>query len=143
MRISDWSSDVCSSDLLFASARRIFQKALITRYIGRIQLGDFMAKGILVIAVIELRAVGPIKAVKGADWLQRDILRHFMAGQLPQLTQGARVRDDVRSGIKSEAVLFPDIGSAYGPVAPSDTRGCYTCGFESHDASRVWKEGCV
>src|SRR3546814_5891196 len=83
MRISDWSSDVCSSDLekgrcaqldisLFASARRIFQKALITRYIGRIQLGDFMAKGILVIAVIELRAVGPIKAVKGADWLRSE-----------------------------------------------------------------------
>src|SRR3546814_5727689 len=63
-----------------------------------------MAKGILVIAVIELRAVGPIKAVKGADWLQRDIFRHFMAGQLPQLTQGARVRDDGRSGIKGEAV---------------------------------------
>src|SRR3546814_19206394 len=98
MRISDWSSDVCSSDL-----------------------------GILVIAVIELRAVGPIKAVKGADWLQRDIFRHFMAGQLPQLTQGARVRNDGRSGIKGEAVLFPDIGSAAGPVAPFDHSGCDTC----------------
>src|SRR3546814_11381754 len=109
MRISDWSSDVCSSDLkgrcaqldisLFASARRIFQKALITRYIGRIQLGDFMAKGILVIAVIELRAVGPIKAVKGADWLQRDIFRHFMAGQLPQLTQRSEERRVGKEGV--------------------------------------------
>src|SRR3546814_15233218 len=97
-----------------------------------------MAKGILVIAVIELRAVGPIKAVKGADWLQRDIFRHFMAGQLPQLTQGARVRDDGRSGIKGEAVLFPDIGSAAGPVAPFDHSGCDTRSEER----RVGKE-CV
>src|SRR3546814_19625514 len=118
MRISDWSSDVCSSDLLFASARRIFQKALITRYIGRLQLGDFMAKGILVIAVIELRAVGPIKAVKGADWLQRDHFRHFIAGQLPHLPQGARLRDDGCSGIKVYTVLFPAQASAPGPVAP-------------------------
>src|SRR3546814_18162986 len=87
------------------------------------QLGDFMAKGILVIAVFELRAVGPIKAVKGADWLQRDTFSHFMAGQLPQLTQGARVRDDGRSGLTGDAVLFPDIGSPPGPVATYEPRG--------------------
>src|SRR3546814_12885268 len=96
-----------------------------------------MAKGILVIAVIELRAVGPIKAVKGADWLQRDIFRHFMAGQLPQLTQGARVRDDGRSGIKGEAVLFPDIGSAAGPVAPFDHSGCDTRGLQPDRESQA------
>src|SRR3546814_244130 len=82
MRISDWSSDVCSSDL-------------------------------------------------------RDICGHCMAGQLPQLTQGARVREDGRSGIKGEAVLFPDIGSAAGPVAPFDHSGCDTCGLQPDRESQA------
>src|SRR3546814_3924117 len=60
-----------------------------------------------------------------------------MAGQLPQLTQGARVRDDGRSGIKGEAVLFPDIGSAAGPVAPFDHSGCDTCGLQPDRESQA------
>src|SRR3546814_17145183 len=60
-----------------------------------------------------------------------------MAGQLPPLTQGAMVRDDGRSGIKGEVVLFPDIGFAAGPVAPFEHSGCDTCGLQPERESQT------
>src|SRR3546814_1528828 len=103
MRISDWSSDVCSSDLLAAAAERPHAVPHRPRFTQRQEGQHCMAKTPhldtirLERAKLESRLAAIIEREKEAEAVQRDAGRSALLAALDRVEVGAMERSDARS----------------------------------------------
>ncbi len=103
-------------------AGSIVEKALISRQVGRVELGNFVRQRSIVVRIIEVSAIRPIESVKGHDRIEDDVVGHAAPRKRPKFLQAVRVRNDSWTGIESEAVLLPEIGAPARLVACFDDR---------------------
>src|SRR3546814_2398756 len=100
MRISDWSSDVCSSDLLAAAAERPHAVPHRPRFTQRQEGQHCMAKTPhldtirLERAKLESRLAAIIEREKEAEAVQRDAGRSALLAALDRVEVGAMERSD-------------------------------------------------
>src|SRR3546814_16100396 len=100
MRISDWSSDVCSSDLAEEAAARLMD--------GRFTLDDFLDQ------MQQLKKMGPLSGLVG------------MITGMPKELKGAQIEDDqiarvdaiIRSMPHAERATVPLINGSPPPPRP-------------------------
>ena len=86
--------------------------------------------GVLVIGIVEMRAVFPAQPVERRDRQQFHIVGHTLAAKGKQLFQRARVGNHRGAGVEREALVFVHIGAAAGLVPGLEKRGLYTCGLQ-------------
>src|SRR3546814_1500111 len=102
MRISDWSSDVCSSDLLAAAAERPHAVPHRPRFTQRQEGQHCMAKTPhldtirLERAKLESRLAAIIEREKEAEAVQRDAGRSALLAAPDRVEVGAMERSDAR-----------------------------------------------
>src|SRR3546814_4832070 len=108
MRISDWSSDVCSSDLLAAAAERPHAVPHRPRFTQRQEGQHCMAKTPhldtirLERAKLESRLAAIIEREKEAEAVQRDAGRSALIAALDRVAVGTTERSDARSIARTE-----------------------------------------
>ena len=89
---------------------------LVAGQIRRAEAGDLGAHRGVVAAVVEVRAVVELDAIKRIQRAQLDIVGHLAAAQRPQLFEHERHGDDGRPGVERVAVLSMNIGAAAGSI---------------------------
>ncbi len=115
----------------FEHTGRIFEKIVVARNVGRVELGDLGLEACVIIRIIEVGAVGPVEAVEWHDRHEVDIVGHAVTLERPQLLQARRVGDDRWPRVEGEAVFFPDIGTPARLVARFDQRCLHAARLQS------------